>query len=87
MQEIWLIILLVCPLGILLLSPGNVPREILYGGIIFTSEAVGLGLEAGLLDEDAGVGREAGECEGDVRVEGHYFANGSWVVLGVFSVG
>lgn len=52
-----------------LLNAGNVLRDILDADRVLDGEAVRLGLEAGLVDEDARVGVEAREGEANVRVD------------------
>lgn len=46
-------------LRVLLLDPGDVPRDVLYRHRILDGQTVRLALYAGLVDEDTGVGGEA----------------------------
>lgn len=67
-------------LGVLLLRSGDVAGEVLDAGGILAGEAVGLGLDAGLVDEDAGVGGEAGEGQDGSVVHRHDLADRSGVL-------
>lgn len=56
-------------LGIPLLHASDVFGDVLDADGVLDGEAVALGFEAGLVDEDAGVGVEAGEGQADVVVD------------------
>ena len=56
-------------LSIPLLHTGNVFGDVLDAHGILDSKSVALGFEAGFVDEDAGVGVEAGEGKADVVID------------------
>lgn len=56
-------------LRVLLLEPGDVPRDVLDGDRILNRQLVTLALDPRLVDEDPGVGLESRAGEGDVVVE------------------
>lgn len=70
-------------LGVLLLRSGDVAGHVLDAGSVLAGEAVGLGLDAGLVDEDTGVGGEAGKGQDGPVVHRHNLADRSGVLKSV----
>lgn len=68
-------------LGVALLDAGDVAGEVLDQGQVLQGQAVGLGLDTDLVDEDAGVGVQARKGEERVGVDLAYFAGGDAGVL------
>ena len=68
------------PLSVLLLSPRDVAGQVLDRGGVLACETVGLGLSAGLIDEDAGVCGKAGEGQDRAIVDGDDLADRSGIL-------
>mmetsp|Transcript_10470 Transcript_10470/g.28819 ORF Transcript_10470/g.28819 Transcript_10470/m.28819 type:complete len:263 (+) Transcript_10470:774-1562(+) len=67
-------------LRVSLLHSGQVTGEVVDGWRILHREAVALRLDAELVDEDAGIGRQSSECQHGAVVHGHDLSDGSRVL-------